>query len=51
MHAFTILNVKELDMAGTKVKMVQLRNPWEGANHGWKGDYSKTKGGASTKIS
>jgi len=32
-------------MGGEAVRMVQMRNPWEGPD-GWNGDYSVTQGGA-----
>jgi hypothetical protein len=43
-HAFSVLKAVVLNMDGTDVKMLQMRNPWKG-DAGWTGDYSKTKGG------
>lgn len=39
-----MLKATVLTMNSVPVKMVQMRNPWKG-DDGWKGDYSKTKGG------
>lgn len=43
-HSFAVLSVAELNMGGSPVRMVQMRNPWKG-DDGWKGDYSEVKGG------
>lgn len=43
-HAFALLKATVLTINSAPVKMIQMRNPWKG-DDGWKGDYSKTKGG------
>jgi len=44
-HSFALLQAVALPMPNGSVNMVQMRNPWKG-DDGWKGDYSKTKGGS-----
>lgn len=35
-HAYTLLNASEFNINGSKVKLIQLRNPW--GVHQYKGD-------------
>ena len=37
-HAYTILNIKEINYKGYNVRLLKLRNPW--GNTEWSGDWS-----------